>query len=156
MAIHLVQFNPEIPHNTINIMKTCVGAKLKLHLIKPLGFLLDEKNVKNAGIDFIDDVDYTIYENWDEFSLKNEKGNFYFCTQNGQNTHTEIDFSSLNVEHYIILGAESTGFPLEILKPHLEKSFRVPMKDNVCSLNVSSVGAIVAYEALRQQGFPNL
>ena len=156
MTIHLVQFKPEIPQNTINIMRTCVGGNIKLHLIKPLGFILDEEHIKAAGVDFISQLDYKIYENWHDFLTKNSEGQFYFCTQNGRRTHTEINFSDRSLEHYILLGAESTGFPIEILTPHLEKSFRVPMKDNVCSLNVSSVGAVVAYEALRQQSFSNL
>ena len=156
MAIHIVQYTPEIPQNTLNIMRTCVGTGLKLHLIKPLGFLLDEKNIKRSGIDYIDDVEYFVYENWEEFVIKHSGGHFYFCTQNGQKNHAQIDFSAVDQEHFIILGSESRGFSKEMLQPHLENCFRVPMNEQVESLNVSSVAAIVAFEALRQQNFKNL
>jgi len=156
MAIHLVQYAPEIPQNTLNIMRTCVGTGIQLHLIKPLGFKLDEKNIIRSGVDYIKDVEYFVYENWEGFMMEKSSGNFYFCTQNGQKNHAQIDFSNIDQEYFIILGSESSGFSKEMLQPHLENCFRVPMNEHVESLNVSSVAAIVAYEALRQQRFFNL
>lgn len=156
MAIHLVQYAPEIPYNTINMMRICMGTRIKLHLIKPLGFLMDRKRIERVGFDFFDEVDYVIYENWQTFSETNNNGNFYFLTQNGTKAYYQIDFSDVLREHFIILGAESCGFPKELLSTYMDHCFRVPMKSDVESLNVSSVGAIVVYEALRQQNFLNL
>ena len=111
MAIHLVQFNPEIPQNTGNIMRTCAATDIKLHLIKPMGFTLDEKSIKRAGANYVNEVDYVVYENWDEFVEKNKGGKFCFCTRYGQKNHTEMDFSNPEEDYYIVLGAESCGIP---------------------------------------------
>lgn len=93
MAIHLVQYNPEIPQNTGNIMRTCAATDIKLHLIKPMGFSLDEKSIKRSGANYVNEVDYTVYENWEEFVEKNKGGKFCFCTRYGQKNHAEMDFS---------------------------------------------------------------
>ena len=156
MAIHLVQYNPEIPQNTGNIMRTCATTDIKLHLIKPMGFSLDEKSIKRSGANYVNEVDYTVYENWEEFVEKNKGGKFCFCTRYGQKNHAEMDFSNLEEDYYIVLGAESSGIPKEILRPYFENCFRVPMTNKVRSLNVSNVAAILAYEALRQQEFLDL
>ena len=156
MAIHLVQYNPEIPQNTGNIMRTCAATDIKLHLIKPMGFSLDEKSIKRSGANYVNEVDYTVYENWEEFVEKNKGGKFCFCTRYGQKNHAEMDFSNPEEDYYIVLGAESSGIPKEILRPYFENCFRVPMTNKVRSFNVSNVAAILAYEALRQQEFLDL
>ena len=153
--INVVLFEPEIPGNTGNIMRTCVATGTKLHLIKPLGFSLDEKYIKRSGVNYIDNCDYTVYENIDEFFEKN-KGEYYFLTRYGHKPHTSFDYSDTSKNYYFIFGKESTGIPKEILKDDLAHCLRIPMSDNVRALNVSNSVAIVIYEALRQQNFNDL
>ena len=153
--INIVLFEPEIPANTGNIMRTCVASNARLHLIKPLGFSLEEKYIKRCGAGYINECDYTLYENIDEFFEKNE-GEFYFLTRYGHKPHTSFDYSDKDKNYYFVFGKESTGIPLEILKPHLDKCMRMPMSDKVRALNVSNAVAIMTYEVLRQQDYPNL
>lgn len=153
--LNVVLFEPEIPQNTGNIMRTCVATGTKLHLIKPLGFSLDEKVVRRSGANYIDDCDYMVYENFDEFLAKN-KGKFYFLTRYGRRPHSSFDYSNKDENIYLIFGKESTGIPKEILKDHLDTCMRIPMTDKVRALNLSNCVAIMVYEALRQQDYPNL
>ncbi len=153
--INIVLFEPEIPMNTGNIMRTCVATNSKLHLIKPLGFSLDEKAIKRSGVNYIDKCDYVVYENIEDFFAKN-KGDYFFLTRYGHKPHTDADYSDINKNIYFIFGKESTGIPREILKPYIDRCFRIPMTDNVRALNLSNTVAIVVYEALRQQNYPNL
>ena len=153
--LNIVLFEPEIPANTGNIMRTCVATNTPLHLIKPLGFSLEDKYVKRSGVNYIDKCKYTVYENIDEFFEKN-KGTYYFMTRYGQKPHTSFDYSNKEENIYFIFGKESTGIPLEILKPHFDHCMRIPMTDNVRALNVSNAVAITIYEALRQQDFNDL
>jgi len=153
--INIVLYAPEIPQNTGNIMRTCAATGAKLHLIKPLGFNLDEKSIKRSGANYIEFCDYTIYENFDEFEKQNE-GEYYFLTRYGKKTHTEFDFKQKNKKIYLILGSESSGIPKEILKNHLDRCMRIPMNDNVRSLNLSNCAAIILYETLRQQDYNDL
>lgn len=153
--LNVVLFEPEIPQNTGNIMRTCVATGTKLHLIKPLGFSLDEKIVRRSGANYIDDCDYMVYENFDEFLAKN-KGKFYFLTRYGRRPHSSFDYSNKDENIYLIFGKESTGIPKEILKDHLDTCMRIPMTDKVRALNLSNCVAIMVYEALRQQNYPNL
>lgn len=141
--------------NTGNIMRTCVATNSKLHLIKPLGFSLDEKAIKRSGVNYIDKCDYIVYENIEDFFAKN-KGDYFFLTRYGHKPHTDADYSDINKNIYFIFGKESTGIPREILKPYIDRCFRIPMTDNVRALNLSNTVAIVVYEALRQQNYPNL
>ncbi len=155
--INVVLFEPEIPGNTGNIMRTCVATNTKLHLIKPLGFSLDEKYIRRSGVNYIDYCDYTVYENWDDFIEKNAtNGTFYFLTRYGHKPHTSFDYSNSNENIYFIFGKESTGIPREILKPHLKNCMRMPMTSHVRALNLSNTVAIMVYEALRQQNFNDL
>ena len=117
--INVVLYEPEIPQNTGNIMRTCAGTGVKLHLIKPLGFLLDEKSIKRSGANYIDSCDYVVYENYDGFLSKND-GEFYFLTRYGTKTHTDFDYSDTTKNMYLVFGRESTGIPKEILKNVLE------------------------------------
>ncbi len=153
--INIVLYEPEIPANTGNIMRTCAATNAKLHLIKPLGFKLDSASVKRSGVNYIDKVNYQVYENIDEFFSKN-KGEYYFITRYGKNTYSDYDFSDQNTNIYLFFGKESTGIPKEILKKHIDRCFRIPASDNVRSLNLSNCVAIILYEVLRQQDFPNL
>ena len=153
--LNVVLFEPEIPGNTGNIMRTCIACNAHLHLIKPLGFSLDEKYIRRSGVNYIDYCDYTVYENIEEFFSKN-KGLYFFSTRYGHKPHSEFDFSNTNENIYFIFGKESTGIPRDILKPHLDTCMRIPMTDKVRSLNLSNTVAIVLYEALRQQNYNNL
>ena len=155
--INIVLFEPEIPENTGNIMRTCVATNSKLHLIEPLGFSLDEKYIRRSGVNYIDNCEYTVYKNWDEFynKYKNE-GKFYFLTRYGHKPHTSFDYSNSDENIFFVFGKESTGIPRDILKPHLDTCMRMPMTDKVRSLNLSNTVAIMTYEALRQQNYNNL
>ena len=154
--INVVLFEPEIPGNTGNIMRTCAATNAKLHLIKPLGFSLDEKYIKRSGANYIDKCNYTIYENIDDFFNKNKNGEYYFFTRYGHKPHTAFDYSATNKNYYFFFGKESTGIPPKILAPYIDRCARIPMSDNVRALNLSNTVAIVVYEALRQQNYPNL
>ena len=153
--INVVLYEPEIPANTGNIMRTCVATNSHLHLIKPLGFSLDEKYIKRSGVNYIDKCIYTVYENIDEFFDKN-KGEYYFLTRYGHKPHTSFDYSDTSKNYYFIFGKESTGIPPHILKPYIDRCMRMPMTDNVRALNLSNTVAIMTYEALRQQDFNDL
>ena len=153
--LNIVLFEPEIPGNTGNIMRTCVATNTKLHLIKPLGFSLEEKYIKRSGVNYIDKCDYTVYENIDEFFEKN-KGTYYFLTRYGHKPHTSFDYSNNKENIYFIFGKESTGIPKEILKHHIDHCMRIPMTSNVRALNLSNSVAIMVYEALRQQDYNDL
>ena len=153
--INIVLYQPEIPQNTGNIMRTCAATNAKLHLIKPLGFSLDERYIKRSGVNYIDKVKYYVYENFEDFLSKND-GEFYFLTRYGKKPHTSFDYSDIEKEIYLFFGKESTGIPKEILKNYLDRCMRIPSTDNVRSLNLSNCVAIMLYEVLRQQNYPNL
>ena len=153
--LNVVLFEPEIPGNTGNIMRTCVATNTKLHLIKPLGFSLDEKYIKRSGVNYIDKCDYQVYENIEDFYSKNE-GTFYYLTRYGHKPHTDFNYSNSDENIYFMFGKESTGIPREYLKPNLDHCMRMPMTDNVRSLNLSNTVAIMVYEALRQQNYNDL
>ena len=154
--LNVVLFEPEIPQNTGNIMRTCVATNSRLHLIKPLGFSLDEKYIKRSGVNYIDKLEYHVYENWEDFKSKN-KGKYYYFTRYGHKPHTSFDFSNKTDENlYFIFGRESTGIPKEILKDDLDHCMRIPMTDKVRALNLSNCAAIVIYEVLRQQNYEGL
>lgn len=155
--INIVLFEPEIPGNTGNIMRTCVATNSKLHLIEPLGFSLDEKYIRRSGVNYIDNCEYTVYKNWEDFYNKNKDlGKFYFFTRYGHKPHTEFDYSNKEEDIYLVFGKESTGIPREILLPHLDTCTRLPMTDKVRALNLSNTVAIATYEVLRQQNYNDL
>lgn len=153
--INIVLYEPEIPGNTGNIMRTCAGTGAMLHLIEPLGFKLDEKSIKRSGVNYIDKVKYKVYKNWEDF-LKSNDGEFYFLTRYGKKPHTTFDYSDTSKNIYLCFGKESTGIPKDILKNNLDRCLRIPTNANVRSLNLSNCVAIVLYEVLRQQDYPNL
>ncbi len=154
--INIVLFEPEIPGNTGNIMRTCVATNSKLHLIEPLGFSLEDKYIKRSGVNYIDKCDYKVYKNIDEFFSKNPNGEYYFLTRYGHKLHTEFDYSDNRKDIYFIFGKESTGIPPKILAPHIDRCIRIPMSANVRALNLSNTVAIMVYEALRQQNYNDL
>lgn len=153
--LNIVLYEPEIPTNTGNIMRTCVATNTKLHLIEPLGFSLDEKSVKRSGVNYIDKLEYCVYKDWNDFVAKNE-GDFYFFTRYGHKPHTSFDYSDTKRNIYLIFGKESTGIPKEILRGNIDNCMRIPMSSNVRSLNLSNCCAIVLYEVLRQQDYRDL
>lgn len=153
--LNIVLYEPEIPTNTGNIMRTCVATNTRLHLIEPLGFSLDEKSVKRSGVNYIDKLEYFVYKDWNDFINKNE-GDFYFFTRYGHKPHTSFDYSDTKKDIYLIFGKESTGIPKEILRGNIDNCMRIPMSSNVRSLNLSNCCAIVLYEVLRQQNYRDL
>ena len=155
--INIVLYEPEIPTNTGNIMRTCVATGTILHLIEPLGFKLDEKSIKRSGVNYIDKLEYYVYKNFNEFKKKNN-GTYYYFTRYGHKPHTSFDYKecSLKGDIYLIFGKESTGIPRDILKDDLEHCMRIPMTKNVRSLNLSNCCAIVVYEVLRQLDYLDL
>lgn len=153
--LNIVLFEPEIPDNTGNIMRTCVATNTHLHLIRPLGFHLDEAHLKRSGANYIRDCKYTIYDNIEEFYEKN-KGTIYYLTRYGHKPHSTCDYSDINENIYFMFGKESTGIPPLLMKDHIDHCLRIPTTNNVRALNVSNCVALVLYEALRQQNYPNL
>lgn len=152
--INVVLYEPEIPQNTGNIMRTCVATNSKLHLIKPLGFKLDDKHMKRCAVNYLENLNYEVYENFEDFKSKN-KGVYYYLTRYGKKDHTSFNYNT-DENIYLIFGKESTGIPKEILKSDLDHCMRIPMADKVRALNVSNSVAIMVYEVLRQQNFNNL
>ncbi len=153
--LNVVLHEPLIPQNTGNIMRTCVACGAKLHIIEPIGFSLDAKSVKRAGVNYLDKLDYKVYKNYEEF-LKENTGTFYYLTRYGHKPHSSFDYSNKDDNIYFVFGKETTGIPKDILKANLETCIRIPMTNNVRALNLSNSVAIVLYEALRQQNYPNL
>ena len=154
--LHVVLYEPEIPQNTGNIMRTCMASNTVLHLIEPLGFSLDEQHLKRAGMDYVKDLDYRVYKNWEEFTSQNPSENYYYMTRYGKKAPSAFDFTSCVGDIYLILGKESTGIPKEILKHQLDHCMRLPMVAKARSLNLSTCAAIIVYEVLRQLDYPGL
>lgn len=153
---HIVLFEPEIPQNTGNIMRTCVATGTKLHLIKPFGFVLDDVHLRRSGVNYIQELNYEVYDDFLDFKNKNP-GVYYYFTRYGKKPHTSFDYSNLKQDNlYFIFGKESTGIPKDILKENLDYCMRIPMTDKVRALNVSNSVAIVIYEVLRQQEYSGL
>ena len=154
--IHVVLYEPEIPQNTGNIIRTCMATNSTLHLIEPLGFSLDEKHLRRSGMDYIKDAKIYIHKNWEEFVKENTAEHYYFMTRYGHRPPTSFDFTKETGDIYLVLGKESTGVDKHILKDHLDTCMRLPMVANARSLNLSNCTAIVVYEVLRQLGYPGL
>ena len=151
--LNIVLFEPEIPQNTGNIGRTCVATNTRLHLIEPLGFRLNDKTLKRAGMDYWADLDVTRYDDFDDFMERNPGAKIYMATTKAPNVYTEVNYEP---DCYIMFGKESAGIPEEILVHHKEDSIRIPMVGDIRSLNLSNSVAIVLYEALRQNGFENM
>lgn len=151
--MHIVLHQPEIPGNTGNIGRTCVATGTSLHLIEPLGFRLDEKAIRRAGMDYWKDLDVHRYINFEDFQEKNPGARIWFATTKAKKLYTEAEFGTGD---YIMFGKESAGIPEEILTEHEEGCIRIPMSPDIRSLNLSNSVAVVLYEALRQNGFCGL
>lgn len=154
--INIVLYQPEKPLNTGNIMRTCMVVNCLLHIIGPLTFSIDDKHLKRAGLDYLKDVKYKYYESYQQFLKLNDNPNIFYITRYGKVPHSKINFSEINKDYYIMFGKESSGIPYLILKENLINCYRIPMIKNARSLNLSNCVAIVIYEALRQQNYPNL
>ena len=155
MKLNIVLYQPEIPENTANIMRTCAATNFKLHLIEPFGFALSSSKFKRSSANNLDNVNYERYINWDDFLSKNS-GEIFYMTKKKKKPPTTIDFKSIDKDIYLVFGKESTGIPYELLTNNLDNCFRLPMSSNVRALNVSNCVAICAYEVLRQLDYPNL
>lgn len=151
--LNIVLHQPEIPANTGNIGRTCVATGTRLHLIEPLGFRLNEKEIKRAGMDYWDDLEVIRYVNCEEFLEKNSGAKIYYATTKAQHTYTEVNYEP---DCYIMFGKESAGIPEEILLDNPDTCIRIPMLDSIRSLNLSNSVAIVLYEALRQNNFDHM
>ena len=151
--MNIILHQPEIPANTGNIGRTCVATGTSLHLIEPLGFRLDEKSIKRSGLDYWDKLDVTRYINYEEFLEKHPGVKVWMATTKAKRLYTEAEFGP---DDFIMFGRESAGIPEEILIENEETCIRIPMLDQIRSLNLSNAAAIVLYEALRQNGFDSL
>lgn len=148
--LNIVLHEPEIPANTGNIGRTCVATGVRLHLIRPLGFQINEKALKRAGLDYWDKLDVSVYDHYEDFLEKNPDAVIYMATTKGRHVYTEVSYEP---DCYIMFGKESAGIPEEILIDHEDHAIRIPMKPEIRSLNLSNAVAIVLYEALRQNQF---
>lgn len=151
--LNIVLHEPEIPANTGNIGRTCVAANARLHLIEPLGFRLNEKNLKRAGMDYWKDLDVTTYIDFNDFMEKNPGAKIYMATTKAHKVYTDVQYEP---DCYIMFGKESAGIPEEILVNHEEDCIRIPMLGDIRSLNLGNSVAIVLYEALRKNNFPGM
>ena len=151
--LNIVLYEPEIPANTGNIGRTCVATGTRLHLIEPLGFRLNEKAIKRAGMDYWKDLDVTTYINYEDFLEKNPGAKIYMASTKAPNLYTEVDYEP---DCYIMFGKESGGIPEEILLEHQETAIRIPMLPDTRSLNLANSVAIVLYEALRHNHFEQM
>lgn len=151
--LNIVLLEPEIPANTGNIGRTCVAAGARLHLIEPMGFQINEKQVRRAGLDYWEKLDYVIYDSFSDFLAKNPGARLYMATTKAKHVYSEVSYED---DCYIMFGKESAGIPEEILVDYEETTIRIPMFGDIRSLNLGNSVAIVLYEALRQNEFQNL
>lgn len=158
MKINIVMVEPEIPQNTGNIARTCAITGAKLHLVHPLGFRIDERSLKRAGLDYWDKLDIEEHDSLDEFlkKYKPEENNMFFATTKGKTKYTDIDYSKID-EVFVLYGKETKGLPEWLLEKYLNtKTIRIPMLPTLRSLNLSNSVAIITYEILRQKGFEEM
>lgn len=154
MAINIVLHEPEIPHNTGAIARTCVLTNSRLHLIRPFGFDLSDKYLKRAGLDYWKYLDLTIYENLDDFFEKNKDVNFYLATTKSKNIYSDVKFKDGD---FIFFGKETAGLPEDLINKYSDRAIRIPMiKDLKRSLNLANSCTVILYEALRQLDFMEL
>ena len=151
--MNIVLHEPEIPANTGNIGRTCVATGTSLHLIKPLGFSLDEKHLRRAGMDYWRDLDLHVYENFQDFLDKNPGAKIYMATTKAHQNYSDVSYEP---DCFLMFGKESAGIPEEILVDYEENCVRIPMKENIRSLNLSNSVAVLLYEALRQNDFAQM
>ncbi|MBR3324553.1 MAG: tRNA (uridine(34)/cytosine(34)/5-carboxymethylaminomethyluridine(34)-2'-O)-methyltransferase TrmL [Clostridia bacterium] len=157
MKINIVMVEPEIPQNTGNIARTCAAIGAKLHLVYPLGFLVDDKYLKRAGLDYWDKLEIEEHNSLEKFLEKYnpEDNNMFFASTKSTKCYSDVDYSNMN-EVYILFGKETKGLPEDLLKKYIDKDIRIPMKNGLRSLNLSNSVAIIVYEVLRQIDFKGL
>lgn len=151
--INIVLVEPEIPQNTGNIARTCAATGAALHLVRPLGFTIDDRKLKRAGLDYWDKLDITYYDNLDDFFAKNPDAEFFCFTTKAKHTYTDITYPK---RVFLMFGKETRGLPEKLLYENPERCVRIPMRDTLRSLNLSNSAAIAVYEALRQREFEGL
>ena len=153
MTLNIVLVEPQIPQNTGNISRTCAVTGAKLHLVRPLGFEVTDKNLKRAGLDYWDKLDITYYDSLTDFFEKTKGGKYFYFTTKGRHVYTDISYPD---GCYIVFGREDAGLPEELLHDNPSDCVRLPMRPTLRSLNLSNTVAIAAYEVFRQWGFPDL
>lgn len=154
MSLNIVLVEPEIPHNTGSIARTCALTGVKLHLVRPLGFSVEDKYLKRAGLDYWNLVDINYYNNFNEVLEKFPKGDFYYASTKAKNIYTEKSYID---NSFFVFGKETRGLPMEIIENNRENCIKIPMKKNIGrSLNLSNSANIIIYEALRQLDFPDI
>ena len=151
--MNIVLLEPEIPANTGNIGRTCVATGTRLHLIRPLGFRLSEKDIKRAGMDYWDKLDLVVYDDYDDFVKKNAGAKIYYATTKGHHVYSDVSYEP---DCFIMFGKESAGIPEEILSEHEESCIRIPMWGDIRSLNLANSVSVILYEALRQNRFEKM
>ncbi len=147
--LNIVLVEPEIPQNTGNIARTCAAIGAGLHLIRPLGFELSDRYLKRAGLDYWQYLDWTVYDDYESFCRQNE-GNFYYFTTKGKKIYSEMKYDG---KVYLVFGKETKGLPEELIRVNSEYACRLPMREEIRSLNLSNSVAVASYEVLRQWGF---
>ena len=151
--MNIILLEPEIPANTGNIGRTCVATGTRLHLIEPMGFRLNEKQIKRAGLDYWKDLDLIVYDNLEDFLVRNNYPKIYMATTKAVKAYTDVSYEP---DCYIMLGKESAGIPEELLLSNKENCIRIPMIGDIRSLNLGNSAAIILYEALRQNSFAGM
>ena len=151
--INIVLHEPEIPQNTGNIARTCAATGAALHLIRPMGFTVDDKKLKRAGLDYWDKLDITYYDGLEDFCAKHPNANVYYFTTKARHTYTDVCYP---YEVFIMFGKESAGLPEELLFAHPDQTVRIPMREHLRSLNLSNAVAVAVFEILRQSDFEGL
>ncbi len=151
--INVVLVEPEIPQNTGNIARTCAATGISLHIVRPMGFEIDDRKLKRAGLDYWDKLDITYYDNLDDFFLKNPDAEFFCFTTKAQRSYTDIKYPKRT---FLLFGKETKGLPEELLYKNPQRCVRIPMRDTLRSLNLSNSVAIAVYEVLRQRSFEGL
>jgi tRNA (cytidine/uridine-2'-O-)-methyltransferase len=152
-TLNLVLVEPEIPQNTGNIARTCAATGARLHIVKPMGFTIDDRKLKRAGLDYWYLLDITYYDNLDDFFAKNKGGHFYFFSTKGQHVYSDVAFPD---NCFLLFGKETRGLPEDLLHDHPEDCVRIPMISEARSLNLSNSVAVGVFEALRQWNYPAL
>lgn len=156
MSIHVVLYQPEIPANTGNIARTCLGTDVTLHLVHPLGFSTDDKMLKRAGLDYWKNVDVHEHDSIESLFEAFPNGIYYYIENFGNKHYTDHDFNQPDQDLFFIFGKETTGIPRELIVGKEDNCLRIHMNEKIRSLNLSNTAAIIIYEVLRQQGFPKL
>ncbi len=151
--LNIVLVEPEIPQNTGNIARTCAAIGATLHMVRPLGFAIDDRKMKRAGLDYWDKLNVKFYDSLADFMAQHEKDNLYFFTTKGQHCYTDVTYPDTV---YLVFGRETKGLPEDLLYAHPDQCLRIPMRNHLRSLNLSNSVAVAAYEVLRQEKFDQL